>query len=82
MHTSSYAIGNCSARTVENFSSPLDHTNFILTLTKMASLNATLANAHLHSKASWISIGTVTQPLDNITARKLAVIKASVMNMT
>ena len=45
----------------------------------MASLNATLANAHLHSKASWISICTVTLPLDNITARKLAVIKASVM---
>ena len=82
MHTSSYTIGNCSARTVENVSLCLDRTNFILTLTRMASLNATLANTHLHSKGSWISICTVTLPLDNITARKLAVIKASVMNMT
>ena len=76
MHTSSYATGNYSARTVENFSLPLDYTNFILTLTRTASLNATLANAHLHSKASWISICTVILPLDNITAWKLAVIKS------
>ena len=47
-----------------------------------ASLNATLANAHLHSKVSWISICTVTPLLDNISAQKLDVTKALVTSMT
>ena len=82
MHTSSYATGNYSARTVENFFLPLDRTDFIVTLIRMASLNASLANAHLHSKVSWISICTVTPLLDNISARKLDVTKALVTSMT
>ena len=56
MHTSSYTTGNYSARTVENFFLPLDRTDFIVTLIRTASLNASLANTHLHSKVSWISI--------------------------
>ena len=60
----------------------LDRTDFILTLIRTASLNASLANAHLHSKVSWISICTVTPLLDNISARKLDVTKALVTSMT
>ena len=81
MHISSYTTRNYSARAVENFSLPLDCTNFTLTLIRTASLNASLANAHLHSKASWISICIVTPLLDNISAQKLDVIKALVMSM-
>ena len=74
--------GNYSAKTVENFSLPLDRTNFIVTLTRMASLNVIIANAHLHSKVNWTNICTVTQLLDNTSARKVDVTKVLVTSMT